>query len=295
METSCRQGISVSSLYPLGMSPSLTNEAPSKVTLLLWKLWGWIYKLSVWMCLFVSALPHFVSEPVWFILFLPSWMTGDLFFHPAPNESSNLCPLVLDHRGHSAGLWGSSFRRGSGGFCPWYLLTWVCSIMWVHIPHCSLACGQKCGRGSGFAKIVYYTFFLFLLACAAVTSNWSFLTEQSYKSTTRKRTGHFRPSIKKWKKGKEWETSLSKSKCGRDAGQENRGWTSAISHMNSANKLIICWTSKQFVISVWLCYVMTHLGKITICPVYDLEKSFLFNVSYDIDDQCLWWRAHSPS
>lgn len=72
--------------------------------------------------------------------------------------------------------------------------------------------------------------------------------------------------------------------AGREAGQENRSWTSTISHMISANKLIICKTSKQFVILVWLCNVGTRLGKITVCPVYELEKAFFFflNVSYFI-------------
>lgn len=54
--------------------------------------------------------------------------------------------------------------------------------------------------------------------------------------------------------------------------------------MNSANKLIICNTSKQLVILARLCKVGTRLSKITICPIYDLNRQY-FNVRYAIDDQ----------
>lgn len=56
--------------------------------------------------------------------------------------------------------------------------------------------------------------------------------------------------LKKEKRGREAQTRLS---AGREAGLETRSRTSTISHMISANKLIICKTSKQFVIVVRLC------------------------------------------
>lgn len=72
--------------------------------------------------------------------------------------------------------------------------------MWVHIPHCWLACGQKCGRGSGFAKIVYDTFFVLTRLCCGYVELKFFDGTISQKQQQEKNGIILEPSIKKSKK-----------------------------------------------------------------------------------------------